>query len=449
MTLKGRAKRRGGRRDGGDAFFASATTTSRFGHLLLLFLCLTVKTIFCSSETRTTLAEKDDATRMVVGEGRSRRERLAEEAELVARLARVLVEEERALEEEDKESVAMPRGEGGVASSSSSSSRKKTKTFAVLDKAEKQPQSTKNPDAKFLYDLAKAFVRTARQHLPKEVAESDDYAMQARYQASRCARSADATLSLDWFFEFMDELVAKEEMGRGGGGNHYNSRMYKGGNVYRPEMYATSTANGEESAMMPVEDLFLLRARSYYYANKIQAHESRAALSPFCGSIVGFSVASAIWMFSFFPVILMSSAVSASFVSILAVTSANKCSASNCFYPRKCCDLTLEGKGYETCAYHFSICPDYCGHEGDDDGQRCDSGPPHPQNFRAVNPQFVESYERFCCNGICCPTGFVCCDKEDAVGKVGPKCEKVEMCVDSKTNKTKLAPGRLRETPQL
>ena len=380
----------------------------------------------------------------------SRRERLQEEAELVARLARILVEEERALEKEEEgfEKVAMPREEEEF--------EKKTKTFAVLEEEKEErtlppPPTTKNPDAKFLYDLSKAFVRTARQQFPKEIAESDDYAMQARYQASRCARSADATLSLDWFFQFMEELIEKEEVEKGGGGNHYNSRMYKGGgNTYRPEMYATSTANGEESALMPVEDLFLLRARSYYYSNQVQAHESRATLSPFCGSLVGFSVASAIWMFSFFPFVLISTtAVSASFVSILAASASKKCSASNCLYPRKCCDLTLNNKGYETCAYHFSICPDYCGHEGDDDGKRCDGGPPHPQNFRAVSPQFVESYERFCCDGICCPTGFVCCDKEDAVGKLGPKCEKVEMCVDSKTNKTNLAPGRLRKIPQL
>ena len=43
----------------------------------------------------------------------SRRERLQEEAELVARLARILVEEERALEKEEEgfEKVAMPREE--------------------------------------------------------------------------------------------------------------------------------------------------------------------------------------------------------------------------------------------------------------------------------------------------------------------------------------------------
>ena len=157
----------------------------------------------------------------------SRRERLQEEAELVARLARILVEEERALEKEEEgfEKVAMPREEEEF--------EKKTKTFAVLEEEKEErtlppPPTTKNPDAKFLYDLSKAFVRTARQQFPKEIAESDDYAMQARYQASRCARSADATLSLDWFFQFMEELIEKEEVEKGGGGNHYNSRMYKG-----------------------------------------------------------------------------------------------------------------------------------------------------------------------------------------------------------------------------
>ena len=116
----------------------------------------------------------------------SRRERLQEEAELVARLARILVEEERALEKEEEgfEKVAMPREEEEF--------EKKTKTFAVLEEEKEErtlppPPTTKNPDAKFLYDLSKAFVRTARQQFPKEIAESDDNAMQARYQASRCA----------------------------------------------------------------------------------------------------------------------------------------------------------------------------------------------------------------------------------------------------------------------
>ena len=355
----------------------------------------------------------------------------------MARLARILVEEEREMEmEEGVESVAMPRDDDD----------------GVDGSVPPPPPETKNPDAKFLYDFAKAFVRTARQQFPKTVAESDDYAMQARYQASRCARSADATLSLDWFFQFMDELIAKEEMENGGGGNHYNSRMYKGGHVYRPDMYATNTGtttNEEQTAMIPVEDLFLLRARSYYYANRVQAREHRVAMAPFCGSLVGLSVSSAIWIFSFFPVVLMATAISSAFMTILAVTDAEQCSASNCVYPRKCCDLSFDGKDYETCAYHFSICPDYCGHEGDDDGKRCDTGPPSPQTFRAVSPQFVDSYERFCCDGICCPTGFVCCDKEDAVGKLGPKCEKVEMCIDSRTNATNRAPGRLQEIPKL
>ena len=57
----------------------------------------------------------------------SRRERLQEEAELVARLARILVEEERALEKEEEgfEKVGMPREEEEF--------EKKTKTFAVLE----------------------------------------------------------------------------------------------------------------------------------------------------------------------------------------------------------------------------------------------------------------------------------------------------------------------------
>ena len=107
----------------------------------------------------------------------SRRERLQEEAELVARLARILVEEERALEKEEEgfEKVAMPREE-------EEEFEKKTKTFAVLEEEKEErtlppPPTTKNPDAKFLYDLSKAFVRTARQQFPKEIAESDDYAM--------------------------------------------------------------------------------------------------------------------------------------------------------------------------------------------------------------------------------------------------------------------------------
>ena len=184
----------------------------------------------------------------------------------MARLARILVEEEREMEmEEGVESVAMPRDDDD----------------GVDGSVPPPPPETKNPDAKFLYDFAKAFVRTARQQFPKTVAESDDYAMQARYQASRCARSADATLSLDWFFQFMDELIAKEEMENGGGGNHYNSRMYKGSHAYRPDMYATNTGtttNEEQTAMIPVEDLFLLRARSYYYANRVQAREHRVRL---------------------------------------------------------------------------------------------------------------------------------------------------------------------------
>ena len=85
----------------------------------------------------------------------------------MARLARILVEEEREMEmEEGVESVAMPRDDDGVDGS-----------------VTPPPPKTKNPDAKFLYDFAKAFVRTARQQFPKTVAESDDYAMQARYQA--------------------------------------------------------------------------------------------------------------------------------------------------------------------------------------------------------------------------------------------------------------------------
>ena len=171
----------------------------------------------------------------------------------------------------------------------------------------------------------------------EEVAESDDYAMQARYQASRCARSADATLSLDWFFQFMEELIEKEEAEKGGGGNHYNSRMYKGGgNTYRPEMYATNTANGEESAMMPVEDLFLLRARSYYYSNQVQAHESRAALSPFCGSSAG-RILRRVRRFDvqFLPV---RSHIDDGGIRVLREHFGGicfkKCSASNCLYPR-------------------------------------------------------------------------------------------------------------------
>ena len=64
----------------------------------------------------------------------------------MARLARILVEEEREMEmEEGVESVAMPRGDDGVDGS-----------------VTPPPPKTKNPDAKFLYDFAKAFVRTAR-----------------------------------------------------------------------------------------------------------------------------------------------------------------------------------------------------------------------------------------------------------------------------------------------
>ena len=171
------------------------------------------------------------------------------------------------------------------------------------------PPTTKNPTRSFLYDLSKAFVRTARQQFPKEIAESDDYAMQARYQAPRCARPVVATLALDWFFQFMEELIEKEEVEKGGGGNHYNSRMYKGGgNTYRPEMYATSTANGEESCRARRRLIFTPRSLVLLFESSASAQESRAALSPFCGSLVGFSVASAIWMFSFFPFVLISTA---------------------------------------------------------------------------------------------------------------------------------------------
>jgi hypothetical protein len=368
----------------------------------------------------------------------------AEEAELVARLARIMVDEEREVMEQTEGSgggvykKVAPRGKAGSRASEDDDAGTmmteedirefvQTRASQTSQTPPREPRTTKNPEAKFLYYLAKAFVRTARQSFPKEIAESDDFAMQARYQSSRCARSQDPTLSLDWLMQSVDELVTKEAESAG---NHQNSRMYKPNtnNPYRPDMHAlTTTPTHEEGGGdMAIEDLFLLRAKSYYYANREDEVMTRAAGGAFCGGLVGFSVASAIWLFAFFPLATMVTFGTSMVIS--AFQESKVCSAANCLYPRKCCDLSA--LGYDTCAYHFSICPDYCGHEGNDDGKRCDSGPPAPLTFRSTSPEFEASYEQFCCDGICCPTGFICCAKEDAVGKTGPKCEKPDLCID-------------------
>jgi len=106
--------------------------------------------------------------------------------------------------------------------------------------------------------------------------------------------------------------------------------------------------------------------------------------------------------------------------SAIIVGGIKKCTAKNCLYPRACCDVTQTG--HLSCVAHFSMCPDFCGVS--DDFKRCDSGP----TKKAFTTEFIDSFVRFCCGEICCPTGYICCVAPEIVGHNGNKCAKKEIC---------------------
>ncbi len=61
-----------------------------------------------------------------------------------------------------------------------------------------------------------------------------------------------------------------------------------------------------------------------------------------------------------------------------------------------------------------------------DDFKRCDSGP--PSHIRAFTTEFIDSFQRFCCGEICCPTSYVCCESPHIVGTNGNKCARKDAC---------------------
>ena len=109
-SVMARRRRRRERRGSDPRWWKTTTRAARwlvFLVLTTLLCCVVMSSDASSSRPRTTGTQSRDTTN---GARSSRRERLAEEAELVARLARILVEEEREMEmEEGVESVAMPR----------------------------------------------------------------------------------------------------------------------------------------------------------------------------------------------------------------------------------------------------------------------------------------------------------------------------------------------------
>ena len=56
----------------------------------------------------------------------------------------------------------------------------------------------------------------------------------------------------------------------------------------------------KDKEVLPVEEIFFLRAKNYFYANREEVQISRRGQNPFCGSLRGRSVASAWRIFAFF-----------------------------------------------------------------------------------------------------------------------------------------------------
>lgn len=376
-----------------------------------------------------------------------------------------------------------PRNNGTFASSSS----REANTGDTLDAnnyASSPVRTRPDVDAAFLYRISGEMVSKMRARMPRELVERGDPVAEARYASARCEDSSGG-IALNFIFDFFDALLdaagfrAYDDQTNRMYQMHSRSNRSDGDSIVSTTREANAITENDDDEneaipMINIEDAFYTRAKSFYLANKDEKeNEERIhrALGKFEEGDAFAACPSEInawtWLFSFFQLDLSSfgggsggsgsngtnatdngegvvggtpgsigtggvtSSPSPSYSSnydlyppasssAIIVGGIKKCTAKNCLYPRACCDVTQTG--HLSCVAHFSMCPDFCGVS--DDFKRCDSGP----TKKAFTTEFIDSFVRFCCGEICCPTGYICCVAPEIVGHNGNKCAKKEIC---------------------
>lgn len=378
-----------------------------------------------------------------------------------------------------------PRNNGTFASSSSSTRDANTGDTLDANNYASSPVRTRpDVDAAFLYRISGEMVSKMRARMPRELVERGDPVAEARYASARCEDSSGG-IALNFIFDFFDALLdaagfrAYDDQTNRMYQMHSRSNRSDGDSIVSTTREANAITENDDDEneaipMINIEDAFYTRAKSFYLANKEEKeNEERIhrALGKFEEGDAFAACPSEInawtWLFSFFQLDLSSfgggsggsgsngtnatdngegvvggtpgsigtggvtSSPSPSYSSnydlyppasssAIIVGGIKKCTAKNCLYPRACCDVTQTG--HLSCVAHFSMCPDFCGVS--DDFKRCDSGP----TKKAFTTEFIDSFVRFCCGEICCPTGYICCVAPEIVGHNGNKCAKKEIC---------------------
>ena len=375
-----------------------------------------------------------------------------------------------------------PRNNGTFASSTRDANT--GDTLDANNYASSPVRTRPDVDAAFLYRISGEMVSKMRARMPRELVERGDPVAEARYASARCEDSSGG-IALNFIFDFFDALLdaagfrAYDDQTNRMYQMHSRSNRSDGDSIVSTTREANAITENDDDEneaipMINIEDAFYTRAKSFYLANKDEKeNEERIhrALGKFEEGDAFAACPSEInawtWLFSFFQLDLSSfgggiggsgsngtnstdngegvvggtpgsigtggvtSSPSPSYSSnydlyppasssAIIVGGIKKCTAKNCLYPRACCDVTQTG--HLSCVAHFSMCPDFCGVS--DDFKRCDSGP----TKKAFTTEFIDSFVRFCCGEICCPTGYICCVAPEIVGHNGNKCAKKEIC---------------------